>query len=123
MRGVLPCLGVALESCWRPRAFGWDDPDIANTGCVSQTTKGGIVLPEAAQKAPNEGVVVAVGPGARDTQGQLIVPGLAEGDAVLLPEFGGTKVTVADEVRRGRIDTRVCVYVCILRDLLPLACV
>ena len=45
----------------------------------------------------NEGTVVAVGPGARATDGSVIPMGVKEGDKVLLPEYGGTKVTVDDK--------------------------
>ena len=53
-------------------------------------TASGIYLPDA--KKPNEGEVVAVGPGERDVTGALHVPTLQPGDNVLLPEYGGTQV-------------------------------
>lgn len=55
-------------------------------------TKGGIVIPEAAQGKVSQGTVIAVGPGGRDKAGELIPISLQVGDKVLLPEFGGTKV-------------------------------
>ncbi|XP_013107237.1 10 kDa heat shock protein, mitochondrial [Stomoxys calcitrans] len=62
------------------------------------TTKGGIVLPEKAQGKMMEGTVIAVGPGARNAQtGAHITPGVKEGDRILLPEFGGTKVEMEDK--------------------------
>ena len=54
-------------------------------------TAGGIILPDT-QKKLNEGVVVAVGPGARDKNGQLVPLSVKEGDKVLLPEYGGQQV-------------------------------
>lgn len=42
----------------------------------------------------NEGKVIAVGPGARATDGSVIPPSVKQGDDVLLPEYGGSKVVV-----------------------------
>ncbi|KAL7731387.1 hypothetical protein ACLKA6_001413 [Drosophila palustris] len=62
------------------------------------TTKGGIVLPEKAVGKVLEGTVVAVGPGARNaTTGSHVPIGVKEGDRVLLPEFGGTKVQLDEK--------------------------
>jgi len=57
------------------------------------TSKGGIMIPESSQKKINEGVVVAVGPGARDADGDTMPMAVEVGDKVLLPEYGGTKLT------------------------------
>ncbi|KAK7603841.1 hypothetical protein V9T40_003840 [Parthenolecanium corni] len=61
------------------------------------TTKGGIMLPEKAVGKVLEGVVVAVGPGARSQKGDFIQPQVKVGDKVLLPEYGGTKVELEDK--------------------------
>mmetsp|Transcript_19877 Transcript_19877/g.23857 ORF Transcript_19877/g.23857 Transcript_19877/m.23857 type:complete len:100 (-) Transcript_19877:276-575(-) len=53
---------------------------------------GGILLPETAATKVKEGVVRRCGPGARGRDGSLIPLGVAEGDKVLLPEFGGVNV-------------------------------
>jgi chaperonin GroES len=45
----------------------------------------------------NEGVIMAVGPGRRDKDGQLIPMGVKEGDKVLLPEYGGSLVKLNDK--------------------------
>lgn len=60
------------------------------------TTKGGIVIPEKAQGKVLRGTVVAIGPGSRNDQGQHIPPSVKVGDAVLLPEYGGTKVELEE---------------------------
>ena len=60
-------------------------------------TKGGLLIPEKAQSKQNEGVVVAVGPGARSEAGATIPMAVAVGDKVLLPEFGGSKIEVDGE--------------------------
>eukprot|EP00775_Hariotina_reticulata_P011327 gene11327-11477_t len=53
---------------------------------------GGVLLPESAVPKVNEGVVVAVGPGRRNKDGDLIPVSVKEGDKVLLPEYGGSLV-------------------------------
>ena len=60
-------------------------------------TKGGILLPESKQEQLNFGVVVAVGPGRFLDNGQLRPVSVKEGDTVLLPEYGGSKITLGDE--------------------------
>lgn len=60
-------------------------------------TKGGILLPENKQEQLNFGVVVAVGPGRVLDNGQLRAITVKEGDTVLLPEYGGAKITLGDE--------------------------
>jgi len=60
-------------------------------------TKGGILLPEKAGEQLNFGVVIAVGPGRFLDNGSLRPVTVKEGDTVLLPEYGGSKVTLGDE--------------------------
>lgn len=60
-------------------------------------TASGIYLPGDTTKDPNEGTVVAVGPGEKDVTGQLHPTTLVAGDSVLLPEYGGNKVKIDDE--------------------------
>lgn len=60
-------------------------------------TSSGVYLPADKTKSPNEGEVVAVGPGIRDVNGTLHVPSLKQGDTVLLPTYGGTEVKVDGE--------------------------
>ena len=55
------------------------------------------MIPEKAQSKQNEGVVVAVGPGARSEAGAPIPMVVTVGDKVLLPEFGGSKIEVDGE--------------------------
>ncbi|CAH0557939.1 unnamed protein product [Brassicogethes aeneus] len=59
-------------------------------------TKGGIVIPEKAQTKVLEGIVMAVGPGTRTQNGDLVPLSVQVGDNVLLPEYGGTKVNVEE---------------------------
>jgi len=53
-------------------------------------TLGGLILPESAKF--NEGLVVAVGPGARNKDGNHIAPAVKAGDKVLLSDFGGSEI-------------------------------
>ncbi|RZF35929.1 hypothetical protein LSTR_LSTR008499 [Laodelphax striatellus] len=59
-------------------------------------TKGGIVIPEKSQGKVLHGTVIAVGPGARNNNGELIPTQIKVGDQVLLPEYGGTKVELEE---------------------------
>lgn len=60
-------------------------------------TKGGIMIPEKAQGKVQSATVVAVGPGARNDKGEIVPPSVKEGDKVLLPEYGGTKIEIEDK--------------------------
>mmetsp|Transcript_1850 Transcript_1850/g.2384 ORF Transcript_1850/g.2384 Transcript_1850/m.2384 type:complete len:101 (-) Transcript_1850:1285-1587(-) len=63
---------------------------------VTQTA-GGIYLPESSQKKEVEAEVVAVGPGGRDRNGEIIPMSVSVGDKVLLPEYGGNNVKLGEE--------------------------
>jgi len=60
-------------------------------------TKGGIIIPDTAKEKPQEGEVVAVGPGARDEAGKLIPVDLRAGDRVLFGKWSGTEVKIEGE--------------------------
>ena len=62
-----------------------------------QKTKGGIIIPDTAKEKPSEGVIVAVGPGARDEDGKYIAPDVKAGDRVLFGKWSGTEVKVDGE--------------------------
>lgn len=55
-------------------------------------SKGGILLPEAAQEKPKEGIVIAVGPGKRNEQGELEALNIEIGRKVLFGSYAGTEV-------------------------------
>lgn len=59
-----------------------------------QTTASGLVLPETAAEKPQEGEVIAVGPGRRDDAGERVAMDVAVGDKVLYAKYGGTEVKV-----------------------------
>ena len=60
-------------------------------------TAAGIYLPSDTTKDPNEGTVIAIGPGERDVTGTLHPTLLKHGDIVLLPEYGGTKIKIDND--------------------------
>ena len=62
-----------------------------------EKTRGGIIIPETAQEKPQEGEVVAVGPGARDEKGERITPEVKVGDRILFGKWSGTEVKVDGE--------------------------
>lgn len=62
------------------------------------TTASGLVLPDTAKEKPQEGKVVAVGPGRVDDNGNRVPVDVAEGDVVIYSKYGGTEVKYgADE--------------------------
>jgi len=62
-----------------------------------EKTKGGIIIPETAKEKPQEGKVLAVGPGARDESGKLVPLDLKAGDRVLFGKWSGSEVKVDGE--------------------------
>ena len=59
-----------------------------------QKTKGGIIIPDTAKEKPQEGEVVAVGPGARDDSGKIQPLDVKAGDRILFGKWSGTEVTL-----------------------------
>ena len=62
-----------------------------------QKTAGGIIIPDSAKEKPQQGEVVAVGPGARNEQGQLVELDVKAGDFVLFGKWSGTEVKIDGE--------------------------
>ena len=60
-------------------------------------TKGGIIIPDTAKEKPQEGEVIAVGPGARDESGTLQPLDVKAGDRVLFGKWSGTEVRIDGE--------------------------
>jgi chaperonin GroES len=57
-------------------------------------TTGGIIIPDTAAEKPQQGEVIAVGPGARDESGKLVPIDLKKGDKVLFGKWSGTEVKI-----------------------------
>ena len=60
-------------------------------------TSGGIIIPDSAGEKPQQGKVIAVGPGSRDEAGKLVPLDLKKGDKVLFGKYSGTEVKVDGE--------------------------
>ena len=72
-----------------------EDRIVVKPGDAEETTVSGLVIPDTAKEKPQQGEVLAVGPGRRSDQtGELIPVDVAVGDVVLYSKYGGTEVTV-----------------------------
>lgn len=60
-------------------------------------TKGGIIIPDTAKEKPQEGEVIAVGPGARDESGKVVALDVKAGDRILFGKWSGTEVKIEGE--------------------------
>ncbi|HYC04032.1 MAG TPA: co-chaperone GroES [Azospirillaceae bacterium] len=59
-----------------------------------QKTAGGIIIPDTAKEKPQEGEIIAVGPGARDEQGKVHALDVKVGDRVLFGKWSGTEIKI-----------------------------
>jgi chaperonin GroES len=57
-------------------------------------TKGGIIIPDTAKEKPQEGEIIAVGPGARDESGKVVALDVKAGDRILFGKWSGTEVKI-----------------------------
>jgi len=64
---------------------------------AEEKTSGGIIIPDTAKEKPQEGEVVAVGPGARDANGTLVALSVQAGDRILFGKWSGTEVKIEGE--------------------------
>jgi chaperonin GroES len=72
-----------------------DDRIVVKPGESEETTASGLVIPDTAKEKPQQGEVLAVGPGKRSEQtGEIIPIGVSVGDTVLYSKYGGTEVTL-----------------------------
>ena len=62
-----------------------------------EVTKGGIFLPDTAKEKPQEGEVVAVGPGRLSEDGKRIAMDVKKGDRVIYAKYGGSEIKIDDE--------------------------
>ncbi|WP_454916734.1 co-chaperone GroES [Xanthobacter sediminis] len=61
---------------------------------AEQKSAGGIIIPDTAKEKPQQGEVVAVGPGARNEKGELVALDVKAGDVVLFGKWSGTEVKI-----------------------------
>ena len=64
---------------------------------AEEVSKGGIILPDTAQEKPQQGEIMAVGPGKISDSGELIKPQVKKGDKILYGKYSGTEITVDGE--------------------------
>ena len=64
---------------------------------AEEKTKGGIIIPDTAKEKPQEGEVIAAGPGARDESGKIVPLDVKAGDRVLFGKWSGTEVRIDGE--------------------------
>ena len=62
-----------------------------------ERSKGGIIIPDTAKEKPQQGEVVAVGPGARNEEGHIVALDVKEGDRILFSKWSGTEVKIDGE--------------------------
>ena len=75
-----------------------EDRIVVRPGEAEETTVSGLVIPDTAKEKPQQGEVLAVGPGRRSEQtGELIPVDVAVGDVVVYSKYGGTEITVDGE--------------------------
>ncbi len=75
-----------------------EDRIVVRSNEAESTTASGLVIPDTAQEKPQQGEVIAVGPGRRsDTTGEIIPVDVAVGDTVVYSKYGGTEITVEGE--------------------------
>jgi chaperonin GroES len=61
---------------------------------AEEKSKGGIIIPDTAKEKPQEGEIVAVGPGARDEAGKVVTLDVKAGDRILFGKWSGTEVRI-----------------------------
>ena len=77
-----------------------DDRIVVKPGDAEEKTASGLVIPDTAKEKPQQGEVLAVGPGRRSDQtGDIIPVDVAVGDKVVYSKYGGTEITVEGEDR------------------------
>ena len=74
-----------------------EDKIIIKQAPAETTTASGLVIPDSAKEKPQQGEVLAVGPGRRDDKGERVPMDVKEGDRVLYSKYGGTEVTYKGE--------------------------
>ncbi len=75
-----------------------EDRIVVRPGDAEETTASGLVIPDTAKEKPQQGEVLAVGPGRRsDQSGEIIPVDVAVGDTVVYSKYGGTEITVEGE--------------------------
>ena len=73
------------------------DRIVVKATAKEETTKGGIILPDTVKEKPQEGEVIAVGPGRMTEDGKRIALDVKKGDTVVYPRYSGTELKIEGE--------------------------
>nr|WP_218902920.1 co-chaperone GroES [Streptomonospora nanhaiensis] len=94
MKGEVTTVSTATKTVLKPL----EDRVVVKTLEAEQTTASGLVIPDTAKEKPQEGEVLAVGPGRWDEDGEKRIPlDVKVGDIVLYSKYGGTEVKYNNE--------------------------
>ena len=74
-----------------------EDRIVVRSSEAESTTASGLVIPDTAQEKPQQGEVIAVGPGRRSDNGDLVPMDIAVGDTVVYSKYGGTEISHGGE--------------------------
>ena len=74
-----------------------EDRIVVRPAEAEEKTASGLVIPDSAKEKPQQGEVIAVGPGRRSDTGDLIPLDIAVGDTVVFSKYGGTEITIEGE--------------------------
>jgi chaperonin GroES len=75
-----------------------DDRIVVRPGESEETTASGLVIPDTAKEKPQQGEVLAAGPGRRsEVNGEIVPLGISAGDTVVYSKYGGTEITIDGE--------------------------
>ena len=74
-----------------------EDRIVVRPNVAEATTASGLVIPDTAKEKPQQGTVLAVGPGRRSDSGELSPTGVNTGDTVVYSKYGGTEISVDGE--------------------------
>ncbi len=74
-----------------------EDRVVVQANEAETTTASGLVIPDTAKEKPQEGTVIAVGPGRIDDKGNRVPMDVSEGDTVIYSKYGGTEVKYGGE--------------------------
>jgi chaperonin GroES len=86
-------LNLFQEASMKLQPLG--DKIVVRSSEAEETTASGLVIPDTAKEKPQQGEVLAVGPGARSEQtGEIIPLDVAAGDTIVYSKYGGTEITV-----------------------------
>ena len=97
-QGIAPDAGIAGQPGVKPMKFRpLHDRVVIRRIEGEEKTKGGIIIPDTVKEKPQEGEVIAAGPGARDESGKLVPLDLKAGDRVLFGKWSGTEVKIDGE--------------------------